>query len=113
MIEFHTFRVSDKSFIYFPEYQQAFSVNEKVNNLLESPDPNDLEKKGGLLSRLTAKLVNPQIFDIDEISTRYAFFLMVATTCNSKCIYCFADSGTYGKIEKIMTPEIAVNLKNA
>jgi len=108
MVEFHVFKVDNKNFLYLPEYQQAFRIQYKTAHLLKSSNPIDLEKKEFVLSYLTKQLIKPPIFDIEEVSTRRALFLMVATTCNSNCIYCFADSGTYGKRERIMTPEIAI-----
>ena len=90
MIEFHIFEIFSKSFIYLPEYQQAFSIYEKFSELLESSYPNDIRKKELLLSYLTKQLVEHPVFNIDEISNRYALFLMLATTCNANCIYCFA-----------------------
>ncbi len=108
MVEYHVFNVSTKSYIYFPEFQQAYVINDTFKKFLENTNENNIENKKTLLNQFVKQQKKCKTYKIEEMTHRNALFLMVATTCNSHCVYCFADSGTYGKSEEIMNPDTAI-----
>ncbi len=109
MIEYHAFKSHGKNFLYLPEYQQVFVINDEFFELLRNKDKSLSRQKEALLSYVTKNLdIRPSV-DIEKSNNRRnALFLMVATVCNSQCIYCFANEGTYNKDEEIMSTDIGI-----
>ena len=108
MLEYHTFSIYNKKYIFLPEHQQAFQTNSKCLKILKNKDQQDNAKREIITSHYSKNAGEPKkTHSIVDIPQRYALFLHVANSCNARCVYCFADAGSYGKKESIMKLDTA------
>jgi len=106
MDQYHIFEDGQNKFLYLPNFKQLFLIPDNEYAVLKdtSLDP----KQGAIISSYEKK-VHQEDFEVGtEICNKeYGLFLCIANTCNSRCTYCFAHNGDYGKSRAIMPLDIA------
>lgn len=96
---FHLFKTEYNNIVYLPDYKQAYCItdddffyirnNNSVDTILEKYTLNNKAKK------------NKENIAVEAYQT-YELYLCISNMCNSRCIYCFAHYGDYGKEKGIM-----------
>ncbi|SHK34689.1 radical SAM protein [Paramaledivibacter caminithermalis] len=85
---------------YLPYKKQLVELEDKiVSKITNKEDLSEFNKKLENLSDVKFEFC-------DEVKS---LTLMLATKCNLKCTYCYADEGTYGESEELMDEITAIN----
>ena len=100
--QYHIFKIAGQSYIYCVYYKQLYMLSQQEFDQI-SVDPS-----------LAHKYINAAKSSVDNtdsnepiISNRKGLFLCVTSNCNARCVYCFADHGSYGKDIKNMDLDTA------
>ncbi|MFQ6759342.1 radical SAM protein [Desulfovibrionaceae bacterium CB1MN] len=101
MMNYHAFSVGQASYVYSPGDRQAYRLNREDVDILNDRSPSSVRRRLDVLEYLSA-FKNPYTSGHVPRQYRYALYLNLATTCNLHCVYCFAQSGTYGEPEELM-----------
>lgn len=99
----HKFSLDNHFFLYSTQHKQAIEIDETLfkglNLCHEMQTANNLETIETYFRRFP--IVKPKKLK----KKTYDVFLLVANACNARCIYCFAEGGTYGKKIDFMNQE--------
>ena len=97
----HVFNVGSEYFIYNTLCKQAIKISKDIFSELMKNNPftiSYIEEYFSKYQNLPSKPLTRNDYDL---------FLLVSNTCNAHCVYCFASQGNYGKVEGIMSSDIA------
>ncbi|WGS64112.1 radical SAM/SPASM domain-containing protein [Marinitoga aeolica] len=113
--DFHIFEKLNEKIIFFPESLSCYKLDENSYNILKNYKKRNID----LPTELKEFIENNRIKNSESINKEKIFYdninfntlvLNVVQECNMKCIYCFADNGTYGNtsIMKFETVKLAL-----
>lgn len=108
-MNYHAFIVGQDGYVYLPGDRQAYRIDHEDVEVLNDRSPSSVRRRLDVLESLST-FTNPYT-SMRHVTRqyRYALFLNIATTCNLHCVYCFAQSGTYGETEQLMAYSTAKN----
>lgn len=112
LCEFHVIDRGDQKYIFMPELKLFCKVTDQIGQALS-----EYEKTRQSTSAEHAKILEDFAKGVEEnmspVATTFetdfdGVTLMLATNCNLRCTYCYADAGTYKREKELMSVETAL-----
>lgn len=109
---------SDSSIAFFPDSLRFFEVNgetmDVLKNIVEGKQFKEIlsvydfmteESYEQLKSLCSEEIINTQVSVNEDIKVLFRLVLNITNVCNMQCKYCYANGGSYGSKETIMSIE--------
>lgn len=114
--DFHIQQLDGNGYIYYVPEKKLIRVKREIAEQLQQCQKNESaisEETEQLLNIIKRQLTDKENEDINEDKKKNyikKLELVVSTTCNLDCVYCYADGGTYHSEQKIMPLSVADDL---